>query len=147
MNEQKKQRTNKKILKIEWQRLIVEEETCPRCGSTEQELDKAVATLKQSLAPLDIDVTLEKKTLSNSEFKGAPLESNRIWINNQPLEDYIGGSVGQSPCCDVCGPSDCRTVEVEGAVYETIPSEIIVQAGLKAATQMLNPRKKTSCCG
>lgn len=29
----------RKVIKIEWQRLIVDKETCPRCGSTEQELE------------------------------------------------------------------------------------------------------------
>ncbi len=135
-----------KTLRIEWQRLISNDKTCPRCGSTEEELDKAVSTLKRSLAPLGIEVMLQKKELSVSEFKEAPLESNRIWINDRPLEDYIGGSAGQSPCCDVCGPSECRTVEIEGLTYETIPSQVIIQAGLAAATQLVNPRNPRSCC-
>jgi hypothetical protein len=137
---------SRKTLRIEWQRLISNDKTCPRCGSTEEELDKAVSTLKQSLAPLDIEVALEKKELSLFEFKKAPLQSNRIWINNRPLEDYIGGSVGQSPCCDVCGPSECRTVKIEGQTYETIPSKIIIQAGLTAATQLVNAGNEKSCC-
>lgn len=137
---------NQKTLRIEWQRLISNDKTCPRCGSTEEELDKAVSTLNQSLAPLGIEVMLEKKELSLSEFKEAPLQSNRIWINDRPLEDYLGGSVGQSPCCDVCGPSECRTVEIEGQTYETIPSQVIIQAGLTAATQLVNPRNARSCC-
>lgn len=137
---------NQRTLKIEWQRLISNEKTCPRCGSTEKELNKAVSTLKQSLAPLGIEVMLEKKEMSVSEFKKAPLQSNRIWINSRPLEDYIGGSVGQSPCCDVCGPSECRTVKIEGQVYETIPSEIIIQAGFVAATQLVNLGNEKFCC-
>ena len=132
---------NQKTLKIEWQRLMSNDKTCPRCGTTEEELDIAVSTLKQSLAPLGIEVMVEKKELSVAEFNKAPLQSNRIWINNRPLEDYIGGSVGQSPCCDVCGHSECRTVNIEGQVYETIPSKIIIQAGLVAATQLIKDRK------
>jgi hypothetical protein len=112
----------------------------------QQRKNLAVSTLKQSLAPLGIEVILEKKELSVTEFKKAPLQSNRIWINNHPLEDYIGGGVGQSPCCDVCGPSECRTVEVEGQEYETIPSKIIIQAGLVAATQLVNAGNEKSCC-
>jgi len=138
--------SDQKTLKIEWQRLISNDETCPRCGSTEEELDKAVTTLKQSLTSLGIEVTLTKKELSVSEFKKAPLQSNRILINNHLLEDYIGGSVGQSPCCDVCGPSECRTIKIEGQIYETIPSKIIIQAGLVAATQLVNERNEESCC-
>lgn len=135
-----------KTMKIEWQRLISDEKTCPRCGGTEEELDKAVATLKQSLAPLDIEVTLEKRALSMEEFKEAPLQSNQIMINNRPLEDYVGATVGQSQCCDVCGPEECRTIDVGGQTYETIPSKIIIQAGLAAATQLLLDKNVKSCC-
>ena len=135
-----------KILKIKWKRLISEGETCPRCGSTEEELRMAVSTLRQSLAPLGIEVFMEKEGLSVAEFKKDPLQSNRIWINNRLLEDWIEGKVGQSHCCDVCGPHDCRTVEVEGEIYETIPAEIIIKAGLSAASRLAIPREGDSCC-
>jgi len=136
-----------KVLKIKWQRLISKGETCPRCGATENELEKAVSILKQSLAPLGIELILEKEELSVAEFKKDPLKSNRILINNRSLEDWLGGEVGHSPCCDVCGPSECRTVEVEGQVYETVPAEIIIKAGLSAASQLVVRRKGESCCG
>ena len=136
---------NLKTLNIKWQRLVTEGETCPRCGSTEQELDKAIDKLKQALVPLGIDVNLEKEELNISEFKQEPLQSNRIWINGQPIENIINGNVDQSPCCDVCGPSDCRTVEINGQIYETIPSDLIIQAGLAATNQILNV-KRENCC-
>lgn len=135
------------VLKIRWQRLVSEGGTCPRCGSTEKEVEKAVSTLAQSLAPLGIEVVLEKQELSVAEFKKDPSQSNQIWLNNRLLEDWIGGEVGHSPCCDVCGPSECRTVEVEGQVYETIPAEIIIKAALSAAAQLYVPRKEEPCCG
>ena len=132
-------------LKIKWKRLISEGETCPRCGSTEEELRKAESTLKKSFAPLGIRVILEKE-LSVTEFKKDPLQSNRIWINNRLLEDWIEGRVGHSPCCDVCGTHDCRTMEVQGQMYETIPAEIIIKAGLSAASKLVIPRTGESCC-
>ncbi len=134
-----------KTLKIEWQRLVSNDKTCPRCGSTEEELGKAVSALKHSLAPSGIEVVLEKKELSISEFKKAPLKSNLILINNHPVEDYLGGSIGQSPCCDVCGPSDCRTVNIGGQVYEMVPAEIIIRAGLVAAAQLVDAGKEKPC--
>ncbi len=127
------------ILKIKWTRLISEGETCPRCGSTEEELRKALSTLKQSLAPLGIGVILQKEEIPIAEFRKDPLQSNRIWINNRLLEEWIEGRVGQSPCCDVCGPHNCRTVQAEGQIFETIPAEIIIKAGLLAASQLVNP--------
>jgi hypothetical protein len=89
---------------------------------------------------------LEKKGLSVSEFKKDPLQSNRIWINNRPIEDYIEAKVGESSCCDVCGPHACRTVEIGEKVYETIPSEIIIKAGIAIASQLVNLKKRESCC-
>ena len=65
-------------LKIRWKRLISKGETCPRCGSTEEEIKKAVLILKQSFAPLGINVILEKEQLSVTEFQKDPLQSNRI---------------------------------------------------------------------
>ena len=61
------------ILKIKWKRLLSKGETCPRCGSTEEALIKAVSTLKRSLAPLGIEVILEREELSVTEFKKDPL--------------------------------------------------------------------------
>lgn len=126
-----------KLLKIKWRRLISEGETCPRCDSTEKEVDKAVSALSQSLAPLGIKVRLEKEELSVSEFKKKPLQSNRILINDRLLEDWIGGEVGHSSCCDVCGPSECRTLEVDGKIYEVIPAGLIIKAGLIAASALV----------
>ncbi|MEM2911928.1 MAG: DUF2703 domain-containing protein [Candidatus Bathyarchaeia archaeon] len=133
-------------LKIKWERLVSNGQTCPRCGSTEEEIEKAIAVLKQSLAPLEIAVILEKSELSAEEFERNPLESNKIWINSRSLEEWIDGAVGRSPCCDVCGPAECRTVKGEGEVYETIPADLIIKAGLLAASKLINAETSKSCC-
>jgi len=78
-------------LEIKWRRLMSGKETCPRCGSTEKEIDKAVSALGRSLGPLGIEVRLTKEALSVPEFKKDPLQSNRILINGRLLEDWIGG--------------------------------------------------------
>jgi hypothetical protein len=39
----------------------------------------------------------------------------------------------------VCGDSDCRTVEIRGTVFETIPERLILKAGLRAAAELLDP--------
>lgn len=141
-----KEKVDMKALEIKWQRLISEGETCPRCGLTEKEVDKAVSALKKSLAPLGVEVRLEKSELSLSEFKKDSLQSNRIWINNRSLEDWIEGKIDKSPCCEVCGPSDCRTLEVKGKVYEAIPADVIVQAGLLAAAEMVKDGQISDPC-
>lgn len=135
-----------KTLAIKWQRLVSEGQTCPRCGSTEEELEQAVSALGPSLAPLGIGIILEKGLLTEAEFQKDPLQSNRIWFNDRPLEDWIGGEVGQSPCCDACGPEECRTVGVGGQVYEAIPADLIIRVGLLAASQLVGPGAGQSCC-
>ena len=118
-----------KTISIEWQRLIIDEKTCPRCGGTEQELEQAINELDR----LGIKAKLEKKELSAAKFKAAPGESNRILINGQTLEAWLNANTGRSRCCDACGDEECRTVEISGKVYETIPAELIVRAGKKAS--------------
>jgi len=128
-----KKNNSKKNLVITWQRLISEGNTCPRCGFTEDELDKAALQLKEKLNPLGIDVILEKNELTLEEFKKDPIQSNSILFNGKPLEDLVGAETGQSQCCDVCGDNECRTVKIKEELHETIPADIIVKAGLVAA--------------
>lgn len=134
-------------LKISWQRLLSDNETCPRCGSTEENLEKAVSRLKKSIKPLGLNVKFNKEKLSVEKFKEAPLESNKIIINDKPLEYWINGKVGESECCDVCRPNDCRTITVNGDTYEEIPPELIIKAGFLAASNMIEESESNSCCG
>lgn len=126
-----------RTLAIVWERLVEGGETCPRCGATGAAVDEAAATLAADLAPFGIAVTLEKKELSLETFKAEPARSNRVWLNGRLMEDWLGGASGQSPCCDVCGDEECRTVEVAGESYEAIPAALIVKAGLLAVVGML----------
>lgn len=137
---------NIKILKIEWQRLVSNEETCSRCESTEEELNQAIPSLKKSLASLGIEVVIEKEKLSREEFEEEPLHSNRIQIDGRSLEYWLGGETGQSSCCEICGSSNCRTVEIGKRVYEVIPKELIIKAGLRAASQLFGQGSNESCC-
>jgi len=122
-----------KILKIEWERLVSEGETCPRCGDTENELEKAVAQLQAILKSKGTVVILEKRGITLEQFQNNPLQSNRIIINGHLLEEYLKATTGKSPCCSVCGPNDCRTIVVnDKEIYEHIPAELIVKACLIA---------------
>lgn len=134
-------------LTIDWQRLVDDGETCPRCGDTGSEVRAAAAALTAALAPLGIQVRLAEASLGPAEFERAPLESNRILIRGRTVEDWLGGATGQSPCCDVCGPNECRTVTVDGTTYETVPADLIVRAGLLAAAELLAGPASEPCCG
>ncbi len=123
-----------KPIHITWQRLVDEQgQTCDRCGDTEQELVKSLRFLTKALAPVGIVFSLEKEALSQAEFAKDPLRSNRILIDGRDLEEWLAAEVGQSACCGPCGDAQCRTLKVGGKIYESIPAELIIQAGLKAA--------------
>lgn len=125
-------------LPIVWQRLVAENgKTCPRCDGTFQQIERAIATLRESLRPLGIDPVLEVKEIGDETFRKNPSESNRIWIGGRPLEDWLGATSGSSQCCSVCGDLPCRTTELGGTVYEEVPQELILRAGLMAASQVL----------
>ena len=93
---------------------------------------------KRYWGPLGIDPQLEFADIEEGTFTANPLESNRIWIAGRPMEDWLRGNVGSSRCCSVCGDSDCRTLEIQGTSFETIPETLIVKAGLLAAAELLD---------
>lgn len=139
------------ILAIRWQRLVDDEgKTCNRCGGTQEELGKAVGDLKRSLSPLGIRVTLEEKPLTPRECVDDIMESNRIWIADRPLEDWLGAEVGATVCGSCCAQLgetvECRTTSIAGQTYETIPANLIVRAGLLAASTLIAVPSAGSCC-
>lgn len=139
-----------KALPIIWYRLVKAGETCSRCDGTYQELEKAVSKLKTALAPLGIDMTLEARELTEAEFKLHPEKSNQVWINGRLAEKWLGAEMGMTPCSTVCEGSICRTIEIDGKSYETIPEELFLKAGLIAASQMttseMSDQSSQSCC-
>lgn len=141
-----------KPLPILWQRLVSPEgKTCDRCSATHQQMERAIARLGQSLRPLGIEPVLEIGEIDERSFKANPSESNRIWIAGRPMEEWLGATVGSSPCCSVCGTAECRTVEVEGRTFEAIPEILFLRAALVAASQLLSvggkPRAPSSRAG
>lgn len=128
-----------KTLKVRWQRLVNDTgQTCERCGSTGEAVQNAFNKLKKALAELGIEVVLETAVLDFAIFSKDPLQSNRIWIGEKPLEDWLGASAGQSQCCDACGDNDCRTLAFGQHSFDAIPERLIVKAGLLAAAELLS---------
>jgi DNA repair exonuclease SbcCD ATPase subunit len=126
-----------KTLTIRWQRLINESgQTCERCGETGDSLKTAFNKLKKSLSELNIEVQLKEEALNFLIFTKDPLQSNRIWIGGKTLEEWVGGTVGKSQCCEVCGDSECRTILIGQDTFETIPEDLIIRAGLLAAAEL-----------
>jgi Domain of unknown function (DUF2703) len=92
--------------------------------------------LREALKPLNIEPILEVREISESSFRKDPAQSNRIWIADKPIEEWIGAGVGSSKCCSVCG-EPCRTIEVEEAIFEDIPEAVITKAALIAASGLI----------
>lgn len=146
-----KEDNSMKALTIKWQRLVDENgQTCQRCGATGKEVQKAFHSLKQSLAPLGIKVLLEKKALDPATCAKDISQSNRIWVGERPLEEWLDAQVGQSPCATCCAELgsdvECRTVKVQGQTYETIPADLIIKAGLLAASRLITTGSNEPYC-
>ena len=120
-------------LPITWQRLVKDGQTCNRCGSTEQAVANAVATLTDMLRPLDIVPVLTTIEIPEETFVEDTVASNQITIAGKTLEHWLGGETGASECSSVCGTNQCRTVEVDGQKFEAIPEQLIIKAGILAA--------------
>lgn len=126
-----------KTLTISWKRLVNDAgQTCERCDTTGDAIQRAFQKLKKAVSALGIHVHLQTTTLDFLTFTKDPLQSNRILINAKPLEEWVNAMAGQSKCCDVCGDSECRTVSMDGNTYEAIPEELIIRAGLIAAAEL-----------
>jgi hypothetical protein len=124
-----------KTLEFTWQRLVSEGQTCMRCGDTGEAVRSAVETLTEVLRPLGIEPVLHTVEIDESSFAASPTESNRILIAGRTLEAWVGAATGSSRCASVCGENECRTVEVHGVAFESVPEWLIVKAGLLAAAQ------------
>jgi hypothetical protein len=137
------------VLPIHWQRLVSPEgETCPRCAATGNEVQRAVAILDQALPLMGIQPELEITEIAPALFRANPTESNRITIGERTIEEWLEGHTGGSRCCSVCGDADCRTVEVGGVSYDTIPERLILRAALLASAAVLERQTNgaPSCC-
>jgi hypothetical protein len=135
-----------RALPIVWQRLVdSQRRTCDRCQATFEALQEAVEDLKPALQPLGIEPTLETREVDEEAFKGDPSQSNRVWIAGKPIEDWLGVRVGKSPCpCLVCADCECRTLETETEVFESIPKEVFLRAALLAASELVSPLSAAS---
>lgn len=125
-----------KRLDILWQRVTVDGGTCERCGDTGASVREAARLLGQELAALDIEVVLTEKTLPPF----AVAESNRVFFGGRAVEDILGAETGMNhcrSCCEMLGSAtDCRTLSLDGRVYEALPLELLLRAGRAIANTL-----------
>ena len=141
----------KHTLTVSWQRLVDEMgKTCQRCSDTQREVRVAADILTRSLRPLNMRVLVEEVPMSPETVAQDSSQSNRIFVDGRPLADWLGGTIGMSPCKSCCpdlGPNvKCRTLTVDGTTYEAIPATLIVRAGLRAADNALAKRPPAKPC-
>lgn len=99
----------------------------------ERELELAHAALKQSLEPLGIQVTLEKKAIIERRVHAqTPLESNRIWLNGSEISMYLPDA-RTGTVRDAASGAVFQTLQFAGRSFLNVPKELIVQAGLISA--------------
>lgn len=141
----------RRTLRINWQRLVDEAGgTCQRCATTQHEVRLAAGTLARSLRPLNMQVVLEERPITAEECAKDVSQSNRVFLDGRSLADWLGGTIGMSPCescCPKLGPNvECRTLTVDGHTHEAIPATLIVRAGLRAAEAALVAEPTTRPC-
>lgn len=123
---------------IKWQRLVNDNgETCERCACTGEATEAAFGKLRLCLHEIGIEVHLEKICIDQHAFSANPIASNMIFIDEIPIEKWLGAITGTSKCCGPCGDSECRTMTLSGQSYEAIPEQLIIRAGLLAAAEKL----------
>ena len=142
---------SKQTLTVRWQRLVDETGgTCERCATTRQEVRLAADTLKRALRPLNMRVALEEVAMSPESVAKDTSQSNRVFVDDRPLADWLGGTIGMSACKSCCpqlgAKVKCRTLTVDGQTYEAIPAALIVRAGLRAADTTLAKLPATKPC-
>ena len=122
-----------KQVHVELEYLVVDGETCDRCGDTREAVRAAVADARRALPP-----TLATLDLVERELTAAQLpDSNRVLVNGRPAEEWLGGHAVMSDCpsCgDLVGESVCcREVEVGGIRTEAVGRDVVFDAIMAAA--------------
>lgn len=116
-------------LVIEWKHYAKQGKTCNRCLGTGNNLYQVARELGKDLLKKNIDLQLKETILSTDKIP----ESNIILIDGVPIEQILSDALkGESECCscgDLCGiKTNCRTVNINGKVYEEIPVSMIKEA-------------------
>lgn len=120
-----------KELKIEWRHYDEEGETCTRCNSTGDNIQKVIRAISASSDFDNAKITFEETKLKADKMS----KSNTILINGATIENILDGSASENYChscsCLAGKGSNCRTIEINDISYEAIPEEIIMRAIVK----------------
>jgi len=139
-----------KVLTIAWQHSPEKEGTkCEKCLAKKAEIQKAYESLKNSLPSLGIQVALTEEPVKTMSCGMVLSQSSKICIGGRMLEEWLGAELGPGTCGKGCtrapGEAQCVSLKLEGETYEVVPADLIVKAGLVAASDMLGPKSSKPC--
>lgn len=150
-NAQSKDMEAQRTLVIRWQHAVCQNDNpCERCINTPLEIQQAFDDLKTSLSGLGITVTLEEKKIKHHD--------DHLFINDRDVVDLLKGERVKTACAncfdDKGNPRTCNSLKLGDDVFEVIPAELIIKAGLVAASELITAapeapcgEKKTPCKG
>jgi hypothetical protein len=106
-----------------------------------QEVHTAYEKLHSALAQLDIMVTFDEQTEAHA--------GDHIVINGTRLENLLDGRSIKRQCSS-CPSFDGKTkeynaLEIDGTIYEVVPADLIIRAGLIAASDLFATEPLTPC--
>jgi hypothetical protein len=110
---------------------------CAPVKETYETLSNMMEQLGPKLARIGFPVTLEKASSEGDPSKNnmVTLESAGIDFPETPLDEILGLEASPKPCdCSAGeGHGECRTIEVAGETYQTIPPGLIADGLLRVA--------------
>ena len=120
-------------LPILWKRLVKEGATCPRCGSTHENVVSAVKKLEAALQPLGIEPVLETLAIDETSFQADPSSPT---ASGSPASRWRNGWCPRR-CKQMLhrsGDLPCRTMEIDGQHPQRSREDLIVRAAMMAAS-------------
>ncbi|HEY3294770.1 MAG TPA: DUF2703 domain-containing protein [bacterium] len=138
-------------LVIQWQK--ADTDACLACQNTAvqaKDIQKAFEKLTKELAAKGIRVELVEKK-AEVDTANPELANGQIWMGNVPVDGWLNGAATQGKICPACpaGPRGKghlhKSLVVDGQVYDPIPVDLMVRAGLAAAGSLkANPNTDNS---
>ena len=142
---------NSKVLTITWHNSPEKEgKKCDNCLVKKDEAKKAYESLKTSLSSLGIQVVMKEEKAKAAACGMVISSSCGVTIAGKPLESWLGAEAGKSGCgsgkgCGAGGASQCASLVLAGKTYTVVPADLIVRAGLIAASEMIGPQSSKTC--
>lgn len=132
---------------VELEYLVVDGETCDRCGDTRVGVRTAVDDARRLLAREAVTLELVERELAPEDLA----DSNRVIVNGRAAEEWLGGVSVMSDCpscAEIVGePSCCREIEIGGVRTEAVGHDVVFDAIMAAAGLAPAGVPGEACCG